>query len=306
MRLGMIGLGRMGANMAERLTRAGHEVIGYDAFSDATEVPSLEALVEALGAEGQRIAWVMVPAGPPTEQVVDDLSKLLGPGDLVIDGGNSNFRDSMLRGQKLAAVGIGFVDCGTSGGIWGLENGYCLMVGGSADDVARAQPIFDALAPEGGGFAHAGPVGSGHFTKMVHNGVEYGMMQAFAEGYEIMTAHELGVDVVATLAAWRQSSVVRSWLLDLLVDGLERNPTMEGIAPVAKDSGEGRWTVEEAIRLGVPAPVIASSLWSRFTSQRESQAMRVVALLRNQFGGHAVVASSSTPSSAPSTTEHSS
>jgi 6-phosphogluconate dehydrogenase len=285
----MIGLGRMGANMAERLTRGGHEVIGYDAFSEATDVPSLEALVEALGEPGQRIAWVMVPAGPPTEQVVTDLSELLGPGDLVIDGGNSNFGDSILRGERLAAVNVGFVDCGTSGGIWGLENGYCLMVGGTDEDVARAQPIFDTLAPEGGGFAHAGPVGAGHFTKMVHNGVEYGMMQAFAEGYEIMAAHELQVDVVATLAAWRQSSVVRSWLLDLLVDGLQRNPSMEGIAPVAKDSGEGRWTVEEAIRLGVAAPVIASSLWSRFTSQRESQAMKVVALLRNQFGGHAVV-----------------
>jgi 6-phosphogluconate dehydrogenase len=300
MKLGMIGLGRMGANMAERLTRGGHDVVGYDAFSDATEVPSLEALVDALGTEGERIAWVMVPAGPPTEQVIDDLSKLLGRGDLVVDGGNSNFRDSMLRGQKLAALGIGFIDCGTSGGVWGLENGYCLMVGGTADDVARAQPIFDTLAPDGGGFAHAGPVGSGHFTKMVHNGVEYGMMQAFAEGYEIMAAHELGVDVVATLAAWRQSSVVRSWLLDLLVDGLQRNPSMEGIAPVAKDSGEGRWTVDEAIRLGVPAPVIASSLWARFTSQRESRAMRVVALLRNQFGGHAVVAPTASASKEPS------
>jgi 6-phosphogluconate dehydrogenase len=290
MRLAMIGLGRMGANMVERLRRGGHEVIGYDAFSDATEVPSLEALVKALGTEGERIAWVMVPSGPPTEQVVTDLCELLGPGDLVIDGGNSNFRDSMLRGQRLAAEQIGFIDCGTSGGIWGLDNGYCLMVGGTPDDVARAQPVFDTLAPDGGGFAHAGPVGAGHFTKMVHNGVEYGMMQAFAEGYEIMAAHELGVDVIATLDAWRQSSVVRSWLLDLLVEGLERNPTMEGIAPVAKDSGEGRWTVEEAIRLGVPAPVIASSLWSRFSSQRESEAMRVVALLRNQFGGHPVVA----------------
>jgi 6-phosphogluconate dehydrogenase len=295
MKLGMIGLGRMGANMAERLGRGGHDVVGYDAFSDATEVPSLEALVKALGTEGERIAWVMVPAGPPTEQVVTDLCKLLGPGDLVIDGGNSNFRDSMLRGQKLAALQIGFIDCGTSGGVWGLENGYCLMVGGTAEDVARAQPIFDALTPEGGGFAHAGPVGSGHFTKMVHNGVEYGMMQAFAEGYEILASHELGVDVIATLDAWRQSSVVRSWLLDLLVAGLRANPTMDGIAPVAKDSGEGRWTVEEAIRLGVPAPVIASSLWTRFTSQRESEAMRVVALLRNQFGGHAVVAAPPPP-----------
>ena len=220
----------------------------------------------------------------------------------MIDGGNSNFRDSMLRGQRLAAQQIGFIDCGTSGGVWGLDNGYCLMVGGTAEDVARARPIFDTLAPEGGGFAHAGPIGAGHFTKMVHNGVEYGMMQAFAEGYEIMAAHELGVDVVATMDAWRQSSVVRSWLLDLLVDGLQRNPTMEGIAPVAKDSGEGRWTVDEAVRLGVPAPVIASSLWSRFSSQRESEAMKVVALLRNQFGGHAIVVESRRPEGEPGMT----
>ena len=289
MKLGMIGLGRMGANMAERLTRRGHDVVGFDAYSEATQVPSLDALVEAIGPAGERIAWVMVPAGEPTEQVVTDLMERLAPGDLVIDGGNSNYRDSMRRGEALAAQRIGFIDCGTSGGVWGLDNGYCLMVGGAADDVARAQPIFDALTPDDGGFAHAGPMGAGHFTKMVHNGVEYGMMQAFAEGYEIMAAHELDVDLVATLDAWRHSSVVRSWLLDLLVDGLRGNPTMEGIAPVAQDSGEGRWTVEEAIRLGVPAQVIAGSLWTRFASQRESQAMKVVALLRNQFGGHAIV-----------------
>ncbi len=290
MKVGMIGLGRMGANMAERLTRRGHDVVGYDAYSPATEVASLDALVEAIGPPGERIAWVMVPAGPPTEDVISNLSELFVGGDLVIDGGNSYYRDSIQRGERLAAKQIGFIDCGTSGGVWGLENGYCLMVGGTAEHVARAQPIFDALTPDGGGgFAYAGPVGSGHFTKMVHNGIEYGMMQAFAEGYEIISAHELGVDVIATLDAWRESSVVRSWLLDLLVDGLRRNPTMEGIAPVAKDSGEGRWTVEEAIRLGVPAQVIAGSLWTRFTSQRESQAMKVVALLRNQFGGHAIV-----------------
>ncbi|MGH9117024.1 MAG: phosphogluconate dehydrogenase (NAD(+)-dependent, decarboxylating) [Acidimicrobiales bacterium] len=286
MRLGMIGLGKMGANMAERLARRGHDVVGYDAFSEATQVPSLEALVDAIGPAGERIAWVMVPSGEPTEQVVTTLAGLLAPGDLVIDGGNSFYRESLARAERLADKRIGFIDCGTSGGVWGLENGYCLMVGGTDDDVARARPIFDALTPDDGGFAHAGPVGSGHFTKMVHNGVEYGMMQAFAEGYEILSAHELDVDVIATLDAWRQSSVVRSWLLDLLVDGLKANPTMEGIAAVAKDSGEGRWTVEEAVRLGVPAAVIAGSLWTRLASQRESEAMKVISLLRNQFGGH--------------------
>jgi 6-phosphogluconate dehydrogenase len=283
----MIGLGKMGANMAERLTRRGHEVVGYDAYSAATEVASLDACVDAVGPAGERIAWVMVPSGEPTEQVITGLAGLLAPGDLVIDGGNSYYRDSIARAERVAAAGIGFIDCGTSGGVWGLDNGYCLMVGGTHDDVARAQPIFDALTPDDGGFAHAGPVGSGHFTKMVHNGVEYGLMQAFAEGYEILHAHELGVDVPATLDAWRTSSVVRSWLLDLLVAGLRANPNLEGIAPVAKDSGEGRWTVDEAVRLGVPAAVIAGSLWTRLASQRDSEAMKVISLLRNQFGGHA-------------------
>jgi 6-phosphogluconate dehydrogenase len=230
----------------------------------------------------------MVPAGPPTQQVVDELAALLAPGDLVIDGGNSRFTESIMRAEGLAEHGIGFVDCGTSGGVWGLDNGYCLMVGGSADDVAKAQPAFDALAPPGG-FSHVGPCGAGHYTKMVHNGIEYGMMQAFAEGVEILSTSELGIDVLAGLSSWRTGSVVRSWLLDLLVEGLERNPTLDGIAPVAKDSGEGRWTVDEAVRLGVPAPAIAGSLWTRFQSQRESTAMKVVALLRDQFGGHGVV-----------------
>jgi 6-phosphogluconate dehydrogenase len=289
MKLGMIGLGRMGGNMAERLERAGHDVVGFDAFSADSEVPSLEALTEALGGAGERIAWVMVPSGDPTQQVVNDLAELFAPGDLVIDGGNSYYRDSLKRAELLQSKQIGFIDCGTSGGVWGLDNGYCLMVGGTDEDVARAQPIFDALRPQGGGFVHAGPVGAGHFTKMVHNGVEYGMMQAFAEGYEIMAAHELDIDLVGTFDAWREASVVRSWLLDLLVAGLKDNPKMDGIAPVAQDSGEGRWTVEEAVRLGVPAGVIAGSLWTRLASQRQSDAMRVIALLRNQFGGHAFV-----------------
>jgi 6-phosphogluconate dehydrogenase len=289
MKLSMIGLGKMGANMAERLRRHGLEVVGFDAFAtDRSDAPTLPDAVAALGDPGSRIAWVMVPAGPPTDQVVTDLGALLAPGDLVIDGGNSNYRESIRRGAELAEKGIGFIDSGTSGGVWGLDNGYCLMVGGSKDDVAKAQPIFDALAPEGG-FSHVGPIGAGHYTKMVHNGIEYGMMQAFAEGVEILEQCELGIDVVAGLASWRTGSVVRSWLLDLLVEGMQRNPTLDGIAPVAKDSGEGRWTVDEAVRLGVPAPVIASSLWTRFASQRESTAMKVVALLRDQFGGHGVV-----------------
>jgi 6-phosphogluconate dehydrogenase len=285
----MVGLGRMGGNMAERIRRHGHEVVGYDAFSDATEVASLDQLVDEVGVPGERVVWVMVPAGQPTEDVVVTLGDRMAPGDLVIEGGNSNWRDSVRRGEFLAARQIGFIDCGTSGGVWGLENGYALMVGGSEADVARAQPVFDALTPDGGGFGHVGPIGAGHFTKMVHNGIEYGMMQAFAEGYEILSASELGIDVTAALASWQEGSVVRSWLLDLAVDGLRRYPDLDGIAPVAKDSGEGRWTVEEAVRLGVPANVIAASLWSRFDSQRESQAMKMVAMLRAQFGGHAIV-----------------
>ena len=289
MNLAMIGLGKMGGNMAERMRRSGHEVVGFDAFAaDRSDAATLADAVAALGEPGRRVVWVMVPAGDPTQQVVGELAGLLGAGDLVIDGGNSRFTESIERGAALATAGIGFVDCGTSGGVWGLENGYCLMVGGTVDDVAKAQPAFDSLAPPGG-FAHVGPVGAGHYTKMVHNGIEYGMMQAFAEGVEILATSELGIDLVAGLGAWREGSVVRSWLLDLLVEGLERNPTLDGIAPVAKDSGEGRWTVDEAVRLGVPAPVIAGSLWTRFASQRESTAMKVVALLRDQFGGHGVV-----------------
>ncbi|MGH9245006.1 MAG: phosphogluconate dehydrogenase (NAD(+)-dependent, decarboxylating) [Acidimicrobiales bacterium] len=294
MKLGMIGLGRMGGNMAERLRRHGHEVIGYDAYSDATQVKSLAELVDALGPAGGRVVWVMVPSGDPTEETVAELAALLDPGDLVIEGGNSNWRDSVRRGDQLLAAQIGFIDCGTSGGVWGLDNGYCLMVGGRAEDVSKARPIFDALTPEEGGFAHVGPIGAGHFSKMVHNGIEYGMMQAFAEGYEIMSASELGIDVAAAMESWRHGSVVRSWLLDLLVDGLKKYPGLEGIAPVAKDSGEGRWTVEEAVRLGVPANVIAASLWSRFASQRESLAMKMVAMLRAQFGGHAIVTEAKT------------
>ncbi|HYI61413.1 MAG TPA: decarboxylating 6-phosphogluconate dehydrogenase [Acidimicrobiales bacterium] len=289
MRLGMIGLGRMGGNMAERLRRAGHEVVGYARSGGGRDVDSLPALVEALG-EGPRVAWSMVPAGPATEGTITELAGLLAEGDVVVDGGNSNFRDSIRRAGLLAEAGIGWVDAGTSGGVWGLDNGYALMVGGADEHVGRVWPALEALSPgEGRGLAHVGPAGAGHFTKMVHNGVEYGMMQAFAEGYAILEASELGIDVQAGLASWQHGSVVRSWLLDLLVKALEESPGLADIAPKAADSGEGRWTVEEAVRLGVAAPVISSALFARFTSQDETDVeMRAIAALRNQFGGHAM------------------
>jgi 6-phosphogluconate dehydrogenase len=230
----------------------------------------------------------MVPAGEPTDQVVADLRELLAPGDLVIDGGNSRYTDSIRRAGELGDRGIGFIDCGTSGGVWGLENGYCLMVGGSAGDVTRARPLFEALAPESG-YAHVGPVGAGHYTKMVHNGIEYGLMQAYAEGVALLEKSELGIDTVSALSAWREGSVVRSWLLDLLVGALQRSPDLHDIKPIARDSGEGRWTVEESIRLGVATPVIAASLYARFSSQDERNLpIKVIAALRREFGGHAV------------------
>ncbi|MFL6206879.1 MAG: phosphogluconate dehydrogenase (NAD(+)-dependent, decarboxylating) [Acidimicrobiales bacterium] len=287
MKLGMVGLGRMGGNMAERLRAAGHEVVGYDAFSDATDVATLDALVEALPAP--RLVWVMVPAGDPTEHTVTTLAGLLAKGDVVVDGGNSNWRDSARRAGVLAEAGIRFVDAGTSGGIWGRTEGYCLMVGGDAEAVAFAQPVFDALAPEGG-FVHTGVPGTGHFTKMVHNGVEYGLMQAYAEGYELLARSGLNIDAKGALSAWREGSVVRSWLLDLLVRALDQRPGLEGLAPVAQDSGEGRWTVQEAIERGVATPVISAALHARFVSQdQENVAMRAIAALREQFGGHAVL-----------------
>jgi len=282
----MVGLGRMGGNMAERLRRAGHEVVGYDRDPAVADVKSLKELAAALPVP--RVVWVMVPSGEPTKSTITELGELLAPGDLVVDGGNSNYRDSIARGQELAAKGIGFVDAGTSGGVWGLENGYGLMVGGAAEHVALIRPVLEALAPEGG-LVHAGPVGAGHFTKMVHNGIEYGLMQAYAEGYELLSASELGIDVPAAVEAWRHGTVIRSWLLDLLARALEEDPGLTKLKGWADDSGEGRWTVEEAIRLAVPAPVISSALFARFASrQAESPAMKVVAALRQQFGGHAV------------------
>jgi 6-phosphogluconate dehydrogenase len=286
-KMGMVGLGKMGGNMATRIEAAGHEVVGYDAFSDASQVSSLAELVGRLDAP--RVVWVMVPAGDPTAGVVTELAGLLQPGDVVIEGGNSNWHDSVRRGNDLAGQGIGFVDAGTSGGVWGRTEGYCLMVGGSPEHVAVAQPIFDALKPPDGGFVHTGGVGSGHFTKMIHNGIEYGIMQAYAEGYELLARSGLDIDVVGALDAWREGSVVRSWLLDLLVRALQETPDLQGIAGVAQDSGEGRWTVQEAIERGVATPVISAALFARFVSQQDdSVAMKAIAALRNQFGGHPV------------------
>jgi len=291
--LGMIGLGRMGGNMAARLRAAGFEVVGFDVHSEATDVGSLAELVEALAPP--RAAWSMVPAGLATEDTVDTLAGLLDPGDVVVDGGNSRFTDSIARAGRLAGQGIGFVDVGVSGGIWGRDAGYAVMAGGDAEHVRHIWPVLVALAPDGAeetgrGLAHVGPSGSGHFTKMVHNGIEYAVMQAFGEGYELMARHELDVDLPATLRCWQEGSVVRSWLLDLLVLGLDAHPDLAEVADVAPDSGEGRWTVHTALDTGVPIPAIAAALFARFESQHESSlAMKAVAALREQFGGHAVV-----------------
>ncbi len=291
MQIGLVGLGKMGAGMRERMRHAGVEVVGYDRNPDVTDTPTLEALVDALPA-GERVVWAMVPAGAVTTAVITQLAGLLTAGDLVIDGGNSYYQDDAKHAALLAAKGIGFVDVGVSGGVWGLANGYGLMVGGDAAAVERLMPVFDALRPEGPreeGFVHAGAVGAGHFAKMVHNGVEYGLMQAYAEGYELLAAKDLVMDVQGTIKAWTRGTVVRSWLLDLLVQALEKDPDLAEIDDWVEDSGEGRWTVDEAIELAVPTPVIAASLFARFASrQDESPALKAVAALRQQFGGHAV------------------
>lgn len=291
MRIGLVGLGKMGANMRERLRRAGIEVTGYDRDPQVSDVASLAEMVAALSA-GDRIVWVMVPAGPVTRSVVDDLAGLLADGDLVIDGGNSYYRDDAEHAAALAGHGVHYLDVGVSGGVWGLENGYGLMVGGDAADVDRAMPLFDALRPEGPrdeGFVHAGEVGAGHYAKMVHNGIEYGLMQAYAEGYELLEAKDIVHDVPGTLKAWQRGTVVRSWLLELLVRALESDDDLDEIVGWVADSGEGRWTVDEAIEAAVPLPVISAALFARFRSrQDDSPAMRAVAALRQQFGGHAV------------------
>ncbi|MBC7545585.1 MAG: decarboxylating 6-phosphogluconate dehydrogenase [Candidatus Sericytochromatia bacterium] len=287
MQIGLIGLGKMGGAMAERWRRHDHQVVGFDIFKPETDVKSLAELVAAL-TPAPRIVWAMVPAGEPTEAVITELADRLAPGDIVIDGGNSFYGDSQRRAAMLAEKGIGFVDCGTSGGVWGLAEGYCLMAGGDAATIAHLRPLFDALAQKDG-FAHVGPAGTGHFTKMVHNGIEYGLMQAYAEGYELLTASDMGLDVPAAMAVWRHGSVVRSWLLDLLVKAVGEDPGLSRLTGYASDSGEGRWAVEAGIRLAVPLPVISSALFARFASRQvESPAMKVVSALRQQFGGHAV------------------
>jgi 6-phosphogluconate dehydrogenase len=279
----------MGGNMRERIRSAGHEVVGYDHHPDISDVASLAEMVDKL--TPPRVVWTMVPAGPITEGTIDQLSELLSAGDLVIDGGNSKFTDDPPRAQRLAPEGIGYLDCGVSGGIWGSQNGYALMVGGDANHVAMAMPIFEALKPAGPyGFVHAGPVGAGHYTKMVHNGIEYGMMQALAEGYELLEASEWVENVPGAIKSWREGSVVKSWLLDLLDRALDGDPELAKLKGYAEDTGEGRWTVDEAVRLAVPLHVIASSLFARFESrQPDSPAMKAVAALRQQFGGHPVI-----------------
>jgi 6-phosphogluconate dehydrogenase len=274
--------------------------VGYDHSPGKRDVDSLEGLVQAL--EAPRVVWVMVPAGEPTRSTVRELGELLSPGDVVVDGGNSKFTDDKIHADELAEKGIGYVDAGVSGGVWGLQNGYALMVGGTKEDVAKVQPIFDALKPPaeveegnsspagaGAGFVHAGPVGAGHFAKMVHNGIEYAMMQAYGEGYELLAKVDLIEDVPGVIASWTQGTVIRSWLLDLLVKALQEDPGLDQITGWAEDSGEGRWTVEAAIDNAVPMPAIAASLFARFVSrQDDSPTMKAVAALRNQFGGHAV------------------
>ncbi len=287
MKLGMIGLGRMGGNMAERLRRDGHEVATFDPQVEERTAASLAELVSQL--EPPRVVWLMVPAGEVTARTVADLLALLETGDVIVEGGNSNFRESQARAAEAAARGVRFVDAGVSGGVWGLENGYCMMVGGDEAAVAIVEPAFRTLAPEDG-YAHVGAAGAGHFVKMVHNGIEYGLMQAYAEGFEIMHASEYPFDLAAVAKAWMGGTVIRSWLLELL--GLAYEQHGEALADLrgwVADSGEGRWTVQEAIDRDVPAPIITLSLLTRFRSrQDESYAAKVLAALRQQFGGHAV------------------
>ncbi|MGQ0776615.1 MAG: phosphogluconate dehydrogenase (NAD(+)-dependent, decarboxylating) [Pseudonocardiales bacterium] len=288
--LGLVGLGKMGANMRDRLRAAGIEVLGFARSPQGRDVASLAELVDRLPIP--RTVWIMVPAGEATRQTVTQLSELLAEGDVLVEGGNSRYTEDRVHAELLAKRGIGYLDCGVSGGVWGRDNGYGLMVGGAAEHVERLMPVFDALRPYGPrdeGFVHAGGVGAGHFAKMVHNGIEYGLMQAYAEGFELLEAAEVVTDVPAVLKAWRRGTVVRSWLLDLLVRALEADPKLAELRGWVQDSGEGRWTVEEAINHSVPAPVISAALFARFASrQPDSPAMRAVAALRQQFGGHAV------------------
>ena len=298
MELAMIGLGRMGANMAERLVRGGHTVRGYDPGEAARQQAEARGIVPHANLQNAvaalptpRVVWLLVPAGQVVDDTIAQLRPLLAAGDTVIDGGNSNYKDTQRRGAQLAEAGIHYIDCGTSGGVWGLAEGYSLMIGGDADAVARLQPVFATLAPTPQtGWGHAGPSGAGHFAKMIHNGIEYGMMQAYAEGFAILKHKQaMDFDLGALAEIWRHGSVVRSWLLDLTADALKKNPQMDGIAPYVADSGEGRWTVAEAIDLNVSAPVITMSLLERLRSRDDdSYADKLLAAMRNEFGGHAV------------------
>ena len=295
MKIGMVGLGRMGANMTVRLLRGGHEVVAHDVNPEAVEdaskegargASSLEDLVEQLDAP--RTVWVMVPAGSVTTQTIDSLASLLSGGDAIVDGGNSRYTESIARASELAEREIAFVDAGTSGGVWGLTEGYCLMVGGDEATFKRLEPLFATLAPENG-YAHVGPPGAGHLVKMIHNGIEYGLMQAYGEGFELLKASEFGLDLPQIAELWRHGSVIRSWLLDLAARALAHDPELDGIAGYVEDSGEGRWTIEHAIDHAVPAPALALSLFARFSSrQQESFAAKLLAALRQEFGGHPV------------------
>jgi len=298
MDIAMIGLGKMGANMAERLLKGGHRVVVFDLSEEAIKsaedkgaegARTLEEVVKKL--QPPRSVWVMVPAGVPTEKTIEELSEILSPGDIVIDGGNSNYRDSIRRGRELSEKGVHFVDVGTSGGVWGLAEGYSMMVGGNEEAVERLGPVLSTLAPDPDkGWGRVGPIGSGHFVKMVHNGIEYGLMEAYAEGFELMREKkEFGLDLHRIAEIWRYGSVVRSWLLDLTARALSENQDLEGIAAFVPDSGEGRWTVHEAIELGVSIPVITLALQARFRSREEAPfADKLLAAMRNQFGGHAI------------------
>ena len=298
MDIAMIGLGKMGANMTTRMLRGGHRVVAFDLNEDSIKAAeeqgadgarTLDEIITKLASP--RAVWVMVPAGNPTESTITALAEILSPGDIIIDGGNSNYKDSIRRAEMLEEKGIYFVDVGTSGGVWGLAEGYSMMVGGESEAVDRIRPVLETLAPGPDlGWGHVGPAGSGHFVKMVHNGIEYGLMQAYAEGFEIMRAKEVfGLDLHQIAEIWRFGSVVRSWLLDLTADALAENPELEGIKDWVADSGEGRWTVFEAIDLDVPAPVITQALQARFVSRQEvSFAAKLLAAMRNQFGGHAI------------------
>jgi 6-phosphogluconate dehydrogenase len=299
MRLAMIGLGKMGANMTERLLQGGHQVVAFDRSPDAVAASvakgakgaaSLEEMVGLLGHPGSRVVWIMVPAGAPTQATVDSLSGLLGAGDIVIDGGNSKYLETQARAEQLAKSGITMLDSGTSGGVWGLANGYCLMIGGPGDAYRRCEPIFKTLAPSTGGLIHVDEAhGSGHFVKMVHNGIEYAMMQSYAEGFEIIEKSPFNVDQAALAEAWMHGSVVRSWLLELLADYLAKDPQLADLKAYVEDSGEGRWTVDAAVQYGAPAYVIAASLFARFASRDDNgYGLRMLSAMRNAFGGHAV------------------